>query len=192
VANVAGIMDWFLPVHEVDDETWRRVLAVNLDGPNAAVPQGAARDDAASRGCDRQCRLGRRVGGRRGGGGLHAVQAHPDQPDAVDRVRLPGPRDRLQHGLPGRVGSNIGHQGGTRSQWGHERLGKVLALAKCTAQPTRSPRRCRGCARPRPPTPASRSSPPTAAGALVERPSRRLTCDDGDRRLSRLRLTVSL
>jgi NAD(P)-dependent dehydrogenase (short-subunit alcohol dehydrogenase family) len=42
LANVAGIMDGFLPVHELDDETWDRVLGVNLTGPmrltRAVVP----------------------------------------------------------------------------------------------------------------------------------------------------------
>ena len=42
LANVAGIMDGFLPVHEVDDATWERVLGVNLTGPmrltRAVVP----------------------------------------------------------------------------------------------------------------------------------------------------------
>ena len=33
LANVAGIMDGFLPPAEIDDETWDRVLAVNLSGP---------------------------------------------------------------------------------------------------------------------------------------------------------------
>ena len=33
LANVAGIMDGFLPAHEVDDDTWERVLAVNLTAP---------------------------------------------------------------------------------------------------------------------------------------------------------------
>lgn len=33
LANVAGIMDAFLPAVAVDDATWRRVMAVNLDGP---------------------------------------------------------------------------------------------------------------------------------------------------------------
>jgi NAD(P)-dependent dehydrogenase (short-subunit alcohol dehydrogenase family) len=33
LANVAGIMDGFLPVHEMDDATWEHVLAVNLTGP---------------------------------------------------------------------------------------------------------------------------------------------------------------
>jgi NAD(P)-dependent dehydrogenase (short-subunit alcohol dehydrogenase family) len=42
LANVAGIMDGFLPPHELDDETWDRVLGVNLTGPmrliRAVVP----------------------------------------------------------------------------------------------------------------------------------------------------------
>jgi len=33
LANVAGIMDHFLPVGEVDDDTWERVMAVNLTAP---------------------------------------------------------------------------------------------------------------------------------------------------------------
>ena len=33
LANVAGIMDFFLPLGDVDDATWDRVLAVNLTGP---------------------------------------------------------------------------------------------------------------------------------------------------------------
>lgn len=33
LANVAGIMDAFLPPAEVDDATWNRVFAVNLDAP---------------------------------------------------------------------------------------------------------------------------------------------------------------
>lgn len=42
VANVAGIMDDMTAVHEVSDETWDRVFAVNVDGPmrlmRAALP----------------------------------------------------------------------------------------------------------------------------------------------------------
>jgi len=33
LANVAGIMDGFLPPSEIDDDTWNRVMAVNLTGP---------------------------------------------------------------------------------------------------------------------------------------------------------------
>ncbi|HEY9294238.1 MAG TPA: SDR family NAD(P)-dependent oxidoreductase [Microlunatus sp.] len=32
LANVAGIMDDMTPVHEVTDEVWRRVMAINVDG----------------------------------------------------------------------------------------------------------------------------------------------------------------
>lgn len=32
LVNNAGIMDRFAPVHEVDDETWARVMKVNVDG----------------------------------------------------------------------------------------------------------------------------------------------------------------
>jgi NAD(P)-dependent dehydrogenase (short-subunit alcohol dehydrogenase family) len=33
LANVAGIMDAFLPPAEVDDATWERVFAVNVTAP---------------------------------------------------------------------------------------------------------------------------------------------------------------
>jgi NAD(P)-dependent dehydrogenase (short-subunit alcohol dehydrogenase family) len=51
VANVAGIMDGFLPVGEVDDDTWERVFGVNVTGMmrlcRAAVPVMAARGGGA-------------------------------------------------------------------------------------------------------------------------------------------------
>jgi len=33
LANVAGIMDFFLPLGDLDDATWERVLSVNVTGP---------------------------------------------------------------------------------------------------------------------------------------------------------------
>ncbi|KQQ03451.1 MULTISPECIES: SDR family NAD(P)-dependent oxidoreductase [unclassified Rathayibacter] len=32
LANIAGIMDGMMPLHEVDDSLWRRVFSVNVDG----------------------------------------------------------------------------------------------------------------------------------------------------------------
>jgi NAD(P)-dependent dehydrogenase (short-subunit alcohol dehydrogenase family) len=37
LVNNAGVVDLFQPVGEVDNETWRRVLSVNLDGPMFAM-----------------------------------------------------------------------------------------------------------------------------------------------------------
>jgi len=37
LANVAGIMDGFLPPAEIDDATWERVMSVNLAGPMRLV-----------------------------------------------------------------------------------------------------------------------------------------------------------
>jgi NAD(P)-dependent dehydrogenase (short-subunit alcohol dehydrogenase family) len=43
VVNVAGVMDGHLPVHEVDDRTWERVMSVNAGGTmrmlRAVIPQ---------------------------------------------------------------------------------------------------------------------------------------------------------
>lgn len=33
LANVAGVMDGYLTVHEIDDATWKQVMGVNIDGP---------------------------------------------------------------------------------------------------------------------------------------------------------------
>lgn len=49
LANVAGITDGYLPVHDTDDGTWRSVMGVNLDGPfrlsRAVLPAMVARHD---------------------------------------------------------------------------------------------------------------------------------------------------
>lgn len=37
LCNNAGVMDGFAPAPEMDDEIWRRVLSINLDGPMFAI-----------------------------------------------------------------------------------------------------------------------------------------------------------
>lgn len=68
LVNNAGIMDEFLPIGEMDDEEWEKVLAVNLTGPMYAMrkavtvmlqqPQGGHIINVASIGGLRGCRAG--------------------------------------------------------------------------------------------------------------------------------------
>lgn len=52
LANVAGIMDHFLPLAELDDETWDRVMGVNVTGvmrlSRAVLPSCSPRGRARS------------------------------------------------------------------------------------------------------------------------------------------------
>jgi NAD(P)-dependent dehydrogenase (short-subunit alcohol dehydrogenase family) len=41
LVNNAGVMDLFQPVDKTDNDTWRRVLSVNLDGPMFAIRRAA-------------------------------------------------------------------------------------------------------------------------------------------------------
>lgn len=66
--NNAGIMDEFLPLGEMDDDEWNKVLAINLTGPMYAMrkavtvmleqPQGGQIINVASIGGLRGCRAG--------------------------------------------------------------------------------------------------------------------------------------
>lgn len=128
LANVAGIMDWFLPAHELDDETWRRVMAVNVDGPmmlcRALLPgmmertRGAIVNVAS-------------VGGLGGGaaGLAYTVSKHA----LVGLTRsiawtYQAEGIRACAVCPGGVETNIGTTAQPRSMWGLERLAKIHAL----------------------------------------------------------------
>jgi NAD(P)-dependent dehydrogenase (short-subunit alcohol dehydrogenase family) len=135
LANVAGIMDWFLPAHEVDDETWSHVLDVNLNGamrlcrrvlPGMMERHSGAIVNIAS------------VGGFRGGaaGVAYTVSKH----GLIGLTRSIAWTYRTE-GIrcnaiaPGAVATNIGATAAPRSQWGLERLAKIHALAERTAEP---------------------------------------------------------
>jgi NAD(P)-dependent dehydrogenase (short-subunit alcohol dehydrogenase family) len=135
LANVAGIMDWFLPAHEVDDETWGRVMAVNLNGPMmlcrkvlpGMLEQGAgAIVNVAS------------VAGLRGGGAGIAYTASKHALVGMTRSiawTYRGDGIRCNAVCPGGVQTNIGTTAAPRSQWAFERLGKSLAMAERMADP---------------------------------------------------------
>jgi NAD(P)-dependent dehydrogenase (short-subunit alcohol dehydrogenase family) len=135
VANVAGIMDWFLPAHEVDDATWRRVMAVNLDGPmmltRAVLPGMRERGsgvivNVAS------------VGGLRGGAAGAAYTASKHALVGLTRnVAWTYAEDGIRCDVvcPGGVQTNIGSTATPRSDWGMGRLGRIHGSALRMASP---------------------------------------------------------
>ena len=103
LGNIAGINDYFLAAHEVDDATWDRVLAVNTTAVMRLCRAGPARDAGPGGRGHRQHRLDRRPRRRRLGPGLHRLQARGGRHDPFDRLDVPVRRHPLQRDLPGGV-----------------------------------------------------------------------------------------
>ena len=135
LANVAGIMDGFLPAHEVDDETWARVLAVNLTGamtlcrkalPSMMERKAGAIVNIAS------------VGGL--GGGSAGVACTASKHGIIGLTlsiawTYRSERIRCNAICPGGVQTNIGRGGGRFSAWGLEKLSPYHARGGGAAQP---------------------------------------------------------
>jgi NAD(P)-dependent dehydrogenase (short-subunit alcohol dehydrogenase family) len=134
LANVAGIGDFFLPAHEVDDETWARVLAVNVTGPmllcRRVLPLMMARKSGSIVNVSS-------AGGLRGGtaGCAYTTSKHAligytrsvawtYQPDGI----------RCNVVCPGGVETNIATTSYPKSQWGLERLARIHASGTRMAQ----------------------------------------------------------
>lgn len=135
VGNIAGIMDWFLPAHEVDDETWDRVMDVNVNGvmrlsrrvlPAMMAQHAGAIVNIAS------------VGGFRGGA---AGIAYTTSKHAVIGITRSIAWTYQSEGIrcnavcPGAVATNIGTTAVPRSEWGLQRLQGIHALSARTADP---------------------------------------------------------
>jgi NAD(P)-dependent dehydrogenase (short-subunit alcohol dehydrogenase family) len=123
LANVAGIMDWFLPAHEVDDETWFRVMAVNVNGPMMVCRK--VLPGMLERGAGAIVNVASVAGLRGGGAGMTRSIAWTYRGDGI----------RCNAICPGGVQTNIGTTAVPRSQFAFERLGKSLALAEKAADP---------------------------------------------------------
>ena len=135
LANVAGIMDWFLPAHEVDDETWNRVMAVNVTGPMMLCRR--ILPGMLERGAGVIVNVAS-VAGVRGGGAGIAYTASKHALVGMTRSiawTYRGDGIRCNAVCPGGVQTNIGTTAVPRSQWAFERLGKSLALAERAADP---------------------------------------------------------
>lgn len=135
LANVAGIMDHFLPLGEVDDETWTRVLGVNLTGvmrlTRAVLPAMQAAGRGAVVTVASEASLGAGAAGAAYATSKHAV---------IGLVRhvafFYGPSGiRSNAVLPGGVETGIGASSAPQSSWVMERAQRKMATMGPVAQP---------------------------------------------------------
>ncbi|MGI9116949.1 MAG: SDR family NAD(P)-dependent oxidoreductase [Gaiellales bacterium] len=133
LANVAGIMDHFLPLGEMDDATWERVLAVNLTGTmrlsRAVLPVMEAGGGGAIVTVASEASLGAGASGTAYATSKHAL---------IGLVRsiafYYAPRGvRSNAVLPGAVATGIGTTAAPRVPWAMERA--RLAMATMPPEP---------------------------------------------------------
>lgn len=134
LANVAGIMDGFLPTAEVDDATWERVFAVNVTGimrlTRAVLPRmidagrGAIVNVSSEAGLRGSC-----------AGVAYTSSKHAVNGFTKSTAFFYGPKGiRCNAVAPGAVATNI--EAPFRSAWAGERLGPLLqTLVPGVAQP---------------------------------------------------------
>lgn len=135
LANVAGIMDHFIPLGELDDDTWDRVLGVNLDGvmrlTRAVLPimQTAGRGAIVTVATEASL-----------GGGASGVAYTASKHGVIGLVRhvafFYGPSGiRSNAVLPGPVETGIGASAAPRSDWVMEQAQRTMATMGPVAQP---------------------------------------------------------
>jgi NAD(P)-dependent dehydrogenase (short-subunit alcohol dehydrogenase family) len=134
LANVAGVSDGFVPLHEVSDDEWDRVLDVNLTAamrlcravlPHMREAGGGAIVNVASIAA---------LGGN--GGVAYCASKHALlglSKSIAWMYRDEGIRCNVI--CPGRVETNIRASARRISDWGYERQASFLALAERVAQP---------------------------------------------------------
>ncbi len=135
LANVAGIMDNFLPLGDVDDETWERVLAVNLTGvmrlSRAVLPSMLEAGEGSIVTVASEASLG---------AGASGVAYTSSKHGVVGLVKsiayFYGPRGiRSNAVLPGPVETNIGTTAAPKAPWAMERAQLSMATMPVAAQP---------------------------------------------------------
>ncbi|BCB89666.1 SDR family NAD(P)-dependent oxidoreductase [Phytohabitans suffuscus] len=135
LANVAGVMDYFLPVTEVDDLTWERVMAVNVTGPmrlsRAVLPLmraagGGAIVNVAS------------IGGLTGAvAGTAYVTSKHALVGMTRSIAALYAEDGIRANVvcPGGVETNIGRTATPKVPWAYQRLEKSFARTTRVAKP---------------------------------------------------------
>jgi NAD(P)-dependent dehydrogenase (short-subunit alcohol dehydrogenase family) len=135
LANVAGVMDHFVPVGEIDDDLWARVLDVNLTAPmrlcRALLPLMTARGGGSIVNVASVAGLGGSGAGVAYTASKHAVLgltkhiAFTYSPQGI----------RCNAVCPGGVATNIGTTAAPTVMWAFERHMVGIALNERTGEP---------------------------------------------------------
>jgi len=135
LANVAGIMDHFMPLGEVDDATWNRVLDVNLTGvmrlTRAVIPMMKAQGGGAIVTVASKASLGAGASGVAYAASKHGVIG------LVKSVAYFYGPDRIRSNavLPGPVETAIGATAAPANEWPMQRAMLSMATMSAPAQP---------------------------------------------------------
>jgi NAD(P)-dependent dehydrogenase (short-subunit alcohol dehydrogenase family) len=135
LANVAGIMDHFIPLADLDDETWERVIAVNLTGVMRLTRAVLPLMQMAGRGA--VVTVASKASQSAGASGVAYTSSKHGVIGLVKHVAyFYGPAGiRSNAVLPGAVETGIGATAQPRSQWAIERAQLSMATMGTTAQP---------------------------------------------------------
>ena len=130
LANVAGIIDNFLAVHEMDDATWEKVMAVNVDGPmrlcRAVLPHLMEQGSGAIVNVCSQASI---RGGTAGFAYTTSKHALLGQTRSIAWLYA-NDGIRCNAVLPGGVETNIASTLTAPSNWTLERIGPVIGMTK--------------------------------------------------------------
>lgn len=136
LANVAGIMDFFLPLDEVDDDTWDRVVAVNLTGvmrlTRAVLPLMKAAGGGAV------VTVGSKASTGAGASGVAYASSKHGVIGLVKHIAFFYSSDGIRSNavLPGPVDTGIGTTAAPRSPWAMERaMASMATMPQVPAQP---------------------------------------------------------
>jgi NAD(P)-dependent dehydrogenase (short-subunit alcohol dehydrogenase family) len=133
LANVAGITDSSMPLHEISDELWHRVLDVNLNGmfrlTRVVLPAMMAARRGAIVNVASEAALRGSTAGTAYTTSKHAVVGLTESAAFM----YAGHGIRVNAVAPGAVLTNI--EGGMGSQLARERLGPILATLPNVAEP---------------------------------------------------------
>jgi NAD(P)-dependent dehydrogenase (short-subunit alcohol dehydrogenase family) len=136
LANVAGVMDWFLPAHEVDDETWTRVMDVNVVGP-MRTSRVALRHFLERGGGGSIVNVASEAANRGAAGGFAYTAAKHAVLGQTRSIAWTYRTDRIRCNAvsPGAVDTDLGSSARPRSDFGLERIRPVLRLRGPSVHP---------------------------------------------------------